>query len=261
VLHSSVSSTPLRTAHVTKLFVAIVAIAILAGLATYLAIPKIRTLLNPEVTVTIPEGVTAREIDAILAGAGVTPAGSVAAIAERDEREGYLFPDTYRFHPDSDPEAVVARLVATWEEKAAPILDGQPGDVRDHVIVASILEREVPDPADQRVVAGIIEKRLEAGMPLQVDAAICYIKALESPGTPCYPIFAVDLTNASPYNTYLYRGLPPGPIGNPGASALSASIDAQASPYWFYLSDPATSRTIFSATNEEHERNKDRYLR
>jgi UPF0755 protein len=251
----------LRTAHVTKLFAAVIAIALLAGFASYLALPKIRTLLNPEVTVTIPEGVTSREIDRLLAEAGVTPAGAVLAIAERDEREGYLFPDTYRFHPNSDPEQVVARLLATWEEKAAPILEGQPGDAFEHVIVASLLEREVPDPADQRVVAGIIEKRLEVGMPLQVDATICYIKALESEGVPCYPISAVDLTNASPYNTYLYRGLPPGPIGNPGASALSASIDAQASPYWFYLSDPATSRTIFSATNEEHERNKDRYLR
>lgn len=251
----------MRTAHVIKLLVAICAIAALAGAATYFSLPKIRTLLTTDVTVTIPEGLTSAEIDKILADAGVVPAGSVLAIAERDEREGYLFPDTYRFRPNTDPEAVVARLVATWDEKASPILADDPASTREYLIVASLLEREVRDPEDQRVVAGIIEKRLEEGMPLQIDATICYVKKLESPEAPCYPITAVDLTNASPYNTYLYRGLPPGPIGNPGASALSASIDAQASPYWFYLSDPATSRTIFSATNEEHERNKDLYLR
>lgn len=223
-------------------------------------VPLVRGLLNPEVTVTIPEGVTAAEVDTLLAKAGVTPAGSVLAIAERDAREGYLFPDTYRFHPDSVPEDVVARLVATWEEKAGPLLAGSPGTALEELTIASILEREVRDPDERRVVAGIIKKRLDAGIPLQVDATICYLKKLEEPGSPCYPIRAVDLTIRSPYNTYLYRGLPPGPIGNPGIGALTASIGAQASPYWFYLSDPATSRTIFSATNEEHERNRSRYL-
>lgn len=255
----------MRTARATKLLLVLIALLALLGAAglftARVVVPAVRQWLNPEVSVTLPEGLTAGEIDRILADAGIVPEGSVLAIAERDQREGYLFPDTYRFHRDTDPEEVVARLVATFEEKAAPILADMPAGARRAVIIASLLEREVPDPADQRVVSGIIEKRILEGMPLQIDATLCYVKKLESLDSSCYPITSVDLTNASPYNTYLYRGLPPGPIGNPGASALRASIDPQPSPYWFYLSDPATSRTIFSATNEEHERNKDRYLR
>jgi len=232
-----------------------------AWLAFRVAAPAVRSFLNPEVTVTIPEGITSLEIDEILADAGVTETGQLAAISARDSLEGYLFPDTYRFHRDTPAAEAVSRLTANFELKAVPIIGSDTEASRRAVIVASILEREVRDPADQRIVAGIIGKRMEAGIPLQVDATLCYVKRLESGSESCYPITRVDLTNPSPYNTYLYRGLPPGPIGNPGASALSASIDPQPSPYWFYLSDPATSRTIFSSTNDEHEANKDRYLR
>lgn len=217
--------------------------------------------LAEDVTVTIPEGYTAAQIDELLAGKGITSPGAVAAIAARDGLEGYLFPDTYRFRPDTDPEAVAKRLRATFDQKAGPLLPEDPAEARDAVIVASLVEREVPDPADRRIVAGIIEKRLKAGMRLQVDASICYQKQLASSSRPCYPITSVDLTSDSPYNTYLYRGLPPGPIGNPGVGALTAALDPQASPYWFYLSDPATSHTIFSRTNEEQEANRTKYLR
>lgn len=223
--------------------------------------PLVRERMSGDVSVTIPEGMTAIEIDQVLAEGGVTAPGAVRAIAERDSLEGYLFPDTYRFRPGSDPEAVVRRLRETFDQKAGPVLAGNPAKAQETVVIASLLEKEVPDPVDRRIVAGIIEKRREAGMPLQLDATVCYLKELASSTQHCYPITAVDLTYASPYNTYLYRGLPPGPIGNPGVGALTAALDPQASPYWFYLSDPATSRTIFSRTNEEHEAAKDRYLR
>lgn len=223
--------------------------------------PLVMEKLSGDVTVTIPEGKTAIEIDAILAGEGITRPGAIVAIAERDGLEGHLFPDTYRLHPVSDPEAVVRRMREAFELKAAPLLPDDPEDARDVLIVASMLEKEVPDPADRRIVAGIIGKRIEAGMPVQIDATVCYLKQLASSTAPCYPITGVDLTIRSPYNTYLYRGLPPGPIGNPGVGALTAALDPQASPYWFYLSDPATSRTIFSRTNEEQEENRARYLR
>ena len=222
---------------------------------------EIRQWLRPEIVVTFPEGITSLEIDEILADAGITPRGSVAAIVERDEREGYLFPDTYHFREATDPEIVVGRLVATWEEKAQPLFEENPGDVYETIILASILEREVRDADDQRTVAGLLKKRLSIDMRLQVDATICYLKYLENPDESCYPLERVDFAVKSPYNTYLNQGLPPGPIGNPGVGALRASLDAQPSPYWFYLSDPATSRTIFSTTFEEHERNRVRYLK
>lgn len=254
----------LRTAHATRLLVLCV-LAVLIGTGAWLGYRALSPLISEwwsgDVTVTIPEGLTAIEIDTLLAEKGITPAGSVIKIAAREELEGYLFPDTYRFRPDSDPEAVVKRLTDNFEVKAAPLLTSPDWEPAEILTIASLLEKEVPDPADRRIVAGIIEKRIKEGMPLQIDATICYLKELASSTAPCYPITRVDLTIASPYNTYLYRGLPPGPIGNPGVGALTASLEPQASQYWFYLSDPATTRTIFSRTNEEHEANRARYLK
>lgn len=256
---------PLRTAHATRLLVAGLIVTLLIGGGAFAAYRYIgaalRSFENHDITVTIPEGITAQEIDAILASSTITQLGAVAAIAERDHLEGYLFPDTYRFLPGTDPEVVVKRLRATFDEKMGPLLVGDKNAANELLIVASMVEREVPDPADRRIVAGIIEKRLAAHMPLQIDATVCYAKKLAAPGESCYPITSVDLTNRNPYNTYLYRGLPPGPIGNPGVGALTAAIEAEASPYWFYLSDPATSHTIFSKTNEEQNRNRAKYLK
>lgn len=251
---------PLRTARAIKLLCVAVVLAALIGVGGLGALRLYRAWSNPEMVVTLPEGITAREIDDILAKAGITPAGSVSALAERDHLEGYLFPDTYRFHRNTDPEQVVQRLRDTFTLKAGPLVGEDADAARKTVIIASLLEREVTDPADGRIVAGIIEKRLKEGMPLQIDATICYIKKAAKPNEPCYPLTRVDLTNPSPYNTYLYRGLTPGPIGNPGIGALTATIHAEASPYWFYLSDPATGKTVFSVTNEEHNRNRKQYL-
>lgn len=254
---------PLRIAHATRLLgIGVIAVIFMtcAWLGYSQLLPYVQERLSGDVTVTIPEGMTAIEIDRVLAEQGITPAGSVLAIAQRDDLEGYLFPDTYRFQPASDPEAVVRRLRQTFEQKAAPLLPADEAEAMETLIVASLLEKEVPDPAERRIVAGIIEKRREAGMPIQLDATICYLKQLASSTESCYPITRIDLTIASPYNTYLYRGLPPGPIGNPGVGALTASLEPQASPYWFYLSDPETKRTIFSQTNEEHNANRAKYL-
>ena len=77
----------------------------------------------------------------------------------------------------------------------------------------------------------------------------------------CHPITASDLKIDSPYNTYLYAGLPPGPIGSPGREAIQAALTPLDSPYWFYLSDPLTKKTIFSVTLEEHAANRAKYLK
>lgn len=220
-------------------------------------------LFSNEVTVTIPEGSTAEHIDALLVEKGViTVPGSFTEFAHTQDKEGYLFPDTYRFHRETAPQAVIDRLTRTFNEKAGPLLKQSLSDAREIVIMASLLEREVPDHTDRRIVAGVLFKRLRADKLLQVDASLCYLKdlATSSERTPCYPLTRLDLQTDSPYNTYLYKGLPPGPIGNPGLDALQAALDAQPSPYWFYLSDPATGRTIFSTTGEEHEANRKKYL-
>ena len=121
--------------------------------------------------------------------------------------------------------------------------------------MASLIEREVPDSDERRIVAGILWKRIENGIPLQVDATICYIKS-----GPCLPITEEDKDRDSLYNTYRYLGLPPAPISNPGADAIEASKNPEDSPYWYYISDPETNQTIFAQTLDEHNRNVVKYL-
>lgn len=227
----------------------------------------LREGIVPEISVTIPEGASLYQIDRLLADAGVLPRGNLirfaelAANADR-EIEGRLFPDSYRFYRNSGTEDVVSKMTANFEVKAAPVLARAPRESIPNLILASILEREVPDPRDRRIVAGVLKKRLAANMPLQVDASICYIKKIKAGEyVPCMPITQTDLKTNSGYNTYLNRGLPMGPIGNPGIAAIEAAMEPISSSYWFYLSDPATGNTIFSQTLDEHNKNRVKYLK
>jgi UPF0755 protein len=107
-----------------------------------------------------------------------------------------------------------------------------------------------------------MKKRMNVGMKLQMDATLCYMKEVVAQAPlPCYPLTSLDFKYDSPYNTYLYKGLPPGPIGNPGTSSIRAALNPRPSPYWFYLSDPLTKRTVFSETLDEHEDNRVKYLK
>ena len=119
--------------------------------------------------------------------------------------------------------------------------------------MASLIEKEVKSDVDRKLVSGILWKRLEAKIPLQVDATLVYITGRRE-------IYEADKKINSPYNTYYYRGLPKGPIANPGLSAIKAAIYPQSSSYWYYLS-AKDGMTIFSKTLEEHNSNKAKYLR
>lgn len=213
-----------------------------------------------EVAVTITEGENIYEIDKILSENGITKKGVFASVARERKLEGRLFPDTYKFFTDSDVNEVIGKFSANFELKTKTLLKREIEN--DVLVLASLLEKEVRDPEEQRIVAGILNKRLGAGIALQVDATICYIKVIMSPDhdASCYPLAPLDFKIDSPYNTYLYKGLPPGPIGNPGAVALESALSPVASPHLFYLSDPATGKTIFAKTFEEHVKNKVRYL-
>lgn len=235
------------------------------------------------VTVTITEGWTLRDVDVKLAEAGVVEPGSIirfvaspAAIrllltypflkelADGDHSptlEGFLFPDTYKFFLNSNPETVVRALLDTFSAKAVPLLSGR-SDWYTILILASLVEKEVSVDPDRALVAGILQKRLRTGMPLQVDASIVYLKCDGAFVTCAYrQLSRADFKLASPYNTYLNRGLPPTPIANPGLSALRAALNPRSSDHLFYLSDPATRRTIFSKTFYEHNNNRYQYLR
>lgn len=224
-----------------------------------------------EVTVTIPEGSNLYQIDGILANALVIhrgdlinfvasgATGSAASGTGAADLEGKLFPDTYRFYTDANVASVVQEMEDAFASKAAPLLAADSANATSDLIMASVVEKEVSDPGDQAIVAGILWKRISAGMPLQADATVCYAMQRAAPlsASPCGTL---DLKINSPYNTYLYKGLPPGPIGNPGISAIQAAIHPVRSPYWFYLSDPKTGKTIFSKTLDEQHQNTVKYL-
>lgn len=231
------------------------------GLASQEILREIISGLHREVVVTIPEGASVYEIDDILSDAGVISRGSLIDFGAPGKLEGRLFPDTYRFFTDSETGDAIRRLTENFEAKTMPLFSGDGAHLSDNLILASLIEKEVPDFPSKRVVAGIIKKRLQSGLQLQVDAAICYIKKGINRAGSCYPLTPLDFKIDSPYNTYSHYGLPPAPIGNPGTSSIMAALDPQNTPYWFYLSDPKTGKTIFSKTYEEHLKNKIIYLK
>ncbi len=215
--------------------------------------------IDREAEVTIPEGSSIYDIDSILSAAGIFPQGEFITLAKQHNLEGELFPDTYRFYLKSSDADIFQKFSDNFKKHLAPILPADPALARQVLIMASILEKEVQTAADQKIVAGILWKRLKAGMPLQADATICYAKRAAG-AKSCYPLTALDTAMESPYNTYLNRGLPPGPIGNPGVSAVLAALSPTSTPYWFYLTDPVTHQTIFAKTLAEQEANRAKYL-
>lgn len=218
----------------------------------------------PVARVTIPEGLSAYDIDQLLSDNNVLGRGDMIAYASAHSLEGHLFPDTYEFPIADTAEDVANMMEENFNTKAIPVLEKDGAHEKENLIIASLLEKEVTSSGDRRVVAGIIKKRLAAGMPLQIDATVCYAKRLALPSVGsfhCYPLSALDFVLPSPYNTYYKKGLPPGPIGSPGASALQAALNSENSPYWYYLSDPATGRTIFSKNQDEQALNRSRYLK
>lgn len=173
--------------------------------------------------------------------------------------EGYLFPDTYHLPSKASAEDVVRLMLQNFESKLSPELQEeishQEKDLFEVLTVASLIEKEVREEEDKTIVSGIIWKRIEAGMPLQIDATITYIT-----GKRDTAVSSQETRIPSLYNTYENIGLPKGPIANPGMESILAALHPQESPYWFYLSTPEGD-TIFSETFQEHVRAKEKYLR
>lgn len=211
-------------------------------------------------TVTLPEGSSIYDIDRILSESYIVSAGEFIKYGEENKLEGRLFPDTYEFFVNSAPEEVARKMEDNFKTKVGTLLDLNKKEDFEKLIIASLVEKEVPNMEDRRIVAGIIYRRLSIKMPLQIDATICYVKEIETNSSTCYPLSTVDFKVDSPYNTYLYRGLPTGAISNPGISAIEAVINPVKTSYLFYLSDPVTKKTIFSETLDRHAQNRVKYL-
>lgn len=167
--------------------------------------------------------------------------------------EGYLFPDTYRVWRDQLPEGLIQKQLAAFGALAPRLLSEaqkQKRTLHDVVILASIVEKEVATAEDRKIVAGIFWNRLQIGMALQSDATLNYVT-----NAGRSRLNAEDLKSTSLYNTYKYRGLPPGPISNPGADALEAALFPADTEYQYFLTD-AKGKTYFGKTLEEHIRNR-----
>jgi UPF0755 protein len=198
------------------------------------------------VKITIPEGYTIKDIEEKL-----------NIKIENKALEGYLFPDTYYLPFGFLAEDLIKVMRENFENKIAPYkkdIEARGKTIHQILTLASLLEKEVKTKEDKELVAGILWKRLKFGMPLQVDATITYLT-----GKKTTKIGKEDLEIDSPYNTYKYKGLPPGPICNPGLESILAAIYPKDSDYWYYLSTPE-GKTIFSKTLKEHNVAKAQYL-
>ena len=162
--------------------------------------------------------------------------------------EGLLAPDTYEFRLDASPAEIVGKMVETdWsrlEELGLEAYDG--------LIVASLIEKEAKLDEERRTIASVITNRLEAGIALQIDATIIYALGV-NPGEVTLDDLEVD----SPYNTYLYPGLPPTPIGGVRTASIEAAADPEDTEYYYYVLVNSDGTHGFSETLEEHNRKKE----
>ncbi len=228
------------------------------------------------IKLTIPEGYTCRQIFSLLEENRICTAVDVAAYAASGELpdywflegvergssnclEGYLFPDTYEFYKNSTPREALERMLDNFEyrfdeEMVAQldtlnkkVTDGS-YTIREIVIIASLIEKESAAPGESPKVSGVIYNRLFrwGNNPpyLNIDASIVYAQEGDNA--------RIDTSLESPYNTYLYEGLTPGPIANPGLSSLKAALEPESHNYYYYVLNPSTGMHQFSTTYEEH---------
>jgi UPF0755 protein len=171
--------------------------------------------------------------------------------------EGLLAPDTYRIGVDESEQSIVQRLVTQFETVAdAAGLDKAQGlTPYEALTAASLIEREYKVADDAPLISAVIRNRLQKGMPLQIDSTLCYARAQVS-GTGCPPPPTdADKALDSPYNTYKYARLPPGPIGSVSSVALRAALNPANVPYLYYVVADANGKHAFATTLQEHEQN------
>lgn len=226
-------------------------------------IDVIRTLTTAKavgVAVTIREGLTTMQIAGILAhelnldSAGFMEATRDSALLAKlqlhaPSAEGYLFPDTYFLRGSEGPSEVIERMVENFRVQMPP--DIQPRlsalgmSLHGALTLASIVEWECMVRSEARVISSVYHNRLHKGMPLQADPTVAY--AL---GKGPSRLYFRDLKVDSPYNTYMYPGLPPGPINNPGRHSLEAALNPAQTPYLFFVAQGDGTHAFTSTLND-----------
>jgi UPF0755 protein len=217
--------------------------------------------------VTFPEGLTARQMARIYEDRGLGTASAFLAAtrraslvadidAEATDLEGYLFPDTYTLTRSSTADDLVEQMVGrfrtVWTEEMQFAASRRSLSARQAITLASLVEKETARADERPVVAAVYHNRLRIKMGLQCDPTVIY--ALERVGRFDGNLKRADLAFDSPYNTYRYAGLPPGPIANPGQASIAAALHPAAVDYVYFVSRNDGSHA-FSATLAEHNRN------
>ena len=226
--------------------------------------------------VTFPEGRNIFEMAEIALAAGLSTDAFLAAardpsaLADLDPEaktlEGYLFPETYDLKDGSEERALTTEMLkysrSVFGElgltSAGRSIAGASLTLRQIVTLASIVELETAAPEERPRIAGVFLNRLRKGMKLQTDPTVIYALKLE--GGYKGNIRKVDLSNESPYNTYRFAGLPPGPIGSPGRSVLLAVLEPEATDALYFVSRNDGTH-VFSKTLRDHERAVDQFQR
>lgn len=232
-----------------------------------------KVILN-EARVTLPEGFSLAEIKTKLLEAGVVGAENLekekvgdfalqykflGEASIKSSLEGFLFPDTYRFKKDAGPEEIVKRFLENFDKKLLPAwreeISRQKKTIYEILTMASIIQGEAGSEAEMPMIASVFYNRLKIGMALESDATVNFATGKNNR----QPLLE-DLKIKSPYNTYLNKGLPPGPIGNPGEAAIKAAIFPASSNYYYFL-HPLNAPAVFSRTGQEHNANRVKYLK
>jgi len=220
--------------------------------------------------VTVPPGANLYDVAGLLekkklakAEAFLTTATSPAVLRRLEipgeSAEGYLFPDSYIFVKPVTPEEILEFMVRQFRRKVPPDAEKEAREaglsLHQVVTIASIIEKETGVEEEKPIVSAVIRRRLDLDMPLQMDPTVIYgVKRFD--GT----VTRKDLRTAGPYNTYLTRGLPPGPISNPGPASLAAALNPSKAEYLYFVSRNDGSHT-FSRTLQEHNRAVEQFRR
>jgi UPF0755 protein len=171
--------------------------------------------------------------------------------------EGYLFPDTYNFPPDSTPKQVIETMVKRFRQVWGGLSEKYPASAnrspREVVTVASLVETEAKLPDERPLVASVIYNRLRLDTPLGIDSTVIYASKLAGKWKNNGKVYQSDIERDSPYNTRKVRGLPPGPISSPGARSLEAALNPAQTDYLYYVRDPSRNDGAHNFYNSESD--------
>jgi len=231
--------------------------ALLTNLSFYL------NLANPYMRIIrVEEGLRKEEVAQVVADKLDWDDVDKASFINSANVEGHYFPKTYLIYKDENPSTVVATMRDEFSKQASKIKKPKSKQIINEdtaLKIASIIQREAAGKHDMNLISGIIWNRIFSGMKLQIDATLQYAKGNEEDGW-WGQVTSADKKIKSAYNTYLYAGLPPGAIANPGLAAISAAFNPQKTNCLFYLHD--RNRKIHcTKTYEEHKKNIEIYLK